>query len=84
MKIYNQEVIYENLLQKIICDCCKKEYDQQNFFEIEEFISIDKFGGYGSVFEDGTRIKLDLCQYCFKELLGKYCQIRPYSIKTES
>lgn len=29
-------------------------------------------GGYSSIFGDGVIVRLDLCQYCVKKLLGEY------------
>jgi hypothetical protein len=63
-------------IESITCDKCKKVYS--DIFEIQEFIEIEKIGGYASVFEDGTKIELDLCQHCFKDILGNYIRIKNY------
>lgn len=57
-------------MKSITCDCCKKEYDDT--MEIQEFLSYNDTAGYSSIFGDMNRLSLDLCQYCIKELLGKY------------
>jgi len=63
-------------LKSITCDVCKKEYDaQKDIDEIEEIIVINEVGGYGSVFGDGTSIKLDICQHCLKSILGKFLKL---------
>jgi hypothetical protein len=53
----------------LICDCCGREATIGHDYEAQEFVSIDFVGGYGSVFGDGTRVNLDICQYCLKEKL---------------
>ena len=69
---------------KIICDVCKKEYyTSENGFdgsdphvddslEVQEFVYIRHCGGFRSVFGDGSVMRIDMCQHCFKKLLGKY------------
>lgn len=59
-------------VHKIECDKCKKQFDERDFINWQECVSINNTGGYGSVFGDGARIRLDLCQDCFKELCGEY------------
>jgi antitoxin CcdA len=59
-------------LDKIICDFCKKKYSTKSsndILEIQEFVSVYRTGGYGSVFGDGEEIKVDICQHCFKKLI---------------
>jgi hypothetical protein len=73
MKIYHTVPSEEVELQKIICDCCKKEFT--DIFEIQEFISIEKDTGYGSIFGDDSLLLLDLCQHCVKKLLEPYIKI---------
>lgn len=67
-------------LDKVICDCCKKEYDfsdiySKDSFQIQEFHHIAFVAGYESVFGDGSKVECDLCQNCLKKLLGKYLRI---------
>lgn len=57
----------------VICDVCKKEFSyEKDDMEIQEFVYIKFRGGYSSVFGDGTRIQLDICQHCIKEKLGEF------------
>lgn len=60
----------------IQCDLCGCSYREgrtpQEDFEIQEFHKIDFVGGYGSVFGDGTRVKLDICQTCLRGLIGNF------------
>ncbi len=77
MKIFNTKIeeVKTEVLDKIICDVCKKEFQYNNYpddFEIQEFFSINTVGGYGSVFGDEERFRIDICQHCFKDILEKY------------
>ena len=72
MKKTIQEVVVMHKVVSIICDYCKKEYNDE--MELQEFLSCSTIGGYNSVFGDGVSMSFDLCQYCVKELLGKYIQ----------
>jgi len=47
---------------KYFCDKCEKEVTDR--FEKQEMVCINFTGGYGSVFGDGLRFKLQLCQDC--------------------
>jgi hypothetical protein len=47
--------------------CCDGEWD--------EHISIAFRGGYYSIFGDGNEVELDLCQHCFKEVLGQWIRV---------
>lgn len=64
-------------IDKVICDVCKKEYSfTDDVMEAQEFQHIFVNGGFGSVFGDGSQLKADICQYCFKEIMGKYLMER--------
>lgn len=70
---YRTEKVETRILDKIICDVCKKEYDYtKDFLETQEFQCININGGYGSVFGDGVQKKADVCQHCIQKLLGEY------------
>ena len=60
---------------KIKCDICGKEYsllDKDMDYEAQEFVRIRITAGYGSIFIDGDKYELDMCQYCLKEKLGEH------------
>jgi hypothetical protein len=61
--------------ESIICDICGKEYNIEDWLEIQEFHHINFVGGYGSVFGDGASIECDICQNCLKEMIGNFCRI---------
>lgn len=58
------------------CDRCgrhaKTAVDDTEF---HEFLSVDRLVGYGSIFGDGHRLKLDLCQHCMKDVLGQWITV---------
>jgi len=63
----------EIIVTKIVCDKCKKIFSKEDdWIDWQEFFSLGNLGGYGSIFGDGVDVHIDLCQHCFKELLGKY------------
>ena len=53
----------------IVCDACGVTAEADSM-EAQEFLSYSSVGGYASVFGDGARVNVDLCQHCFKSLLG--------------
>jgi len=74
MILFHETIIQEP--DSIICDRCDRVAQKvSNNFEFEEYLSIDYIGGYGSIIGDGTRIQLELCQYCIKELLLPYARL---------
>ncbi len=56
-----------------ICDRCGRRAELATS-EFQEFLSVDRVSGYGSVFGDGECLRLDLCQHCTKTLLGAWIQ----------
>ena len=58
----------------ITCDRCGQTW-QADTVDAAEFTSIDFTGGYGSIFGDGSQVKLDLCQRCLKTTLGLWLRI---------
>ena len=62
------------------CDKCSLEAnDADNTLEAQEFISIEHKAGYASIFGDSIEITIDLCQHCFKELLGLWVMLKMYN-----
>lgn len=60
-----------DILDKFICDKCKKEISDE--LELQETYRIQFTGGYGSIFGDGENVSCDLCQKCLKKLIGEFC-----------
>jgi len=70
---YTTKKIEEKVAENIECDVCKKIYNyEKDWTEIQEFQMIRFRAGFGSVFGDGAAYRLDICQHCLKDLLGKY------------
>ena len=53
----------------IVCDACSLAAEADSM-EAQEFLSYSTVGGYTSVFGDGAKIDVDLCQHCVKSLLS--------------
>jgi len=70
---YEKKMVEEQVPISIVCDVCKKEFDvKKDIMEAQEFQHIAFQGGYDSVFGDGAKMRLDICQHCLKKLLGEY------------
>ncbi|MDE0854133.1 MAG: hypothetical protein OSA97_06900 [Nevskia sp.] len=63
------------------CDCCgyvatpSVDTDPKSKWEFQEFIYIEQYCGYGSIFDDGSTLAAYLCQHCLKKLLGPYLRV---------
>ena len=77
MKKFREKVVQE--ISSYVCDRCGREADADDIqaAEAEEFVSIERVGGYGSIFGDGNQISVDICQHCLKEVLGEWLRIVP-------
>jgi len=60
---------------ELTCDRCGRIVPVSDAMEWQESLQLRFTGGYGSVFGDGTKVAVDLCQHCVKELLGAYCRV---------
>lgn len=70
---YKTKTIKQKIEDKVICDVCKKEFDcKTDWEEVQEFHCIRIRGGYGSVFGDGVKWKVDICQHCFEKMIKDY------------
>jgi hypothetical protein len=75
MKKFKKQSV--EVLSAYTCDKCGREADfDSDGFEAQEFISIEQKAGYASVFGDGDIVCLELCQHCFKELLGSWIKVK--------
>ena len=70
MKNYKEINRTNKELVSITCDRCHKTQD--DVMELQEWLRLDFVGGYNSLFGDGERYQLDLCQKCMNELFGVY------------
>ncbi len=76
-KQFREKVVPE--ISGYVCDRCGREAEAQGE-EAEEFVSFERVSGYGSIFGDGNRIAVDICQYCLKDVLGEWLRIMPLSL----
>nr|CBA28254.1 hypothetical protein Csp_A06350 [Curvibacter putative symbiont of Hydra magnipapillata] len=59
-----------------MCDRCGRQAERDDMdCEFHEFMSIQNRAGYGSIFGDGNRVDVDLCQHCVKDTLGAWIRI---------
>lgn len=58
-----------------ICDKCGKDVDADDFVEEQEALFITDTGGYGSVWGDGTRWSISLCQDCWHRIISPFVKI---------
>jgi hypothetical protein len=77
MQNYKEEKVTVNqkVVHSVTCDVCGKTHTYGEVgaeMEIQEFEMIRRENGYGSIFGDTTKTECDICQYCVKDLLGKY------------
>ena len=64
----------DGALSSITCDRCSQTWPADTV-DAAEFTSIDFTCGYGSIFGDGSQVKLDLCQRCLKTALGLWLRV---------
>jgi hypothetical protein len=59
------------------CDRCGRRMtaDLNQDWEWNQKLSISFEGGFGSVFGDGNKISVDLCQHCVLDTLGQWLRI---------
>ena len=69
-----EAVRLQSYVKQLCCDRCGREAEiDDSDCEFHEFTSVDLKAGYGSVFGDGSKVEVDLCQHCLKETLGGGC-----------
>jgi hypothetical protein len=56
-------------MTRVYCDKCKNEITET--MELQEVYRIEHRGGYGSVFGDGNRVFIELCQQCLFDMLDE-------------
>jgi len=60
----------EKVIDSVICDRCNKEFS--DVVELQEFLFIKRFCGFGSIFWDEKFTEVDLCQKCQERLFGDF------------
>ena len=62
-------VVYE-----IVCDRCGKAVQREGG-DFELMTSIGFEAGYASIFGDGNRVEIDLCEPCLRSVLGEWLRV---------
>ena len=76
MKKYIKKTIETEVIESIVCDCCKKEFSlTKDWIKTQEFLHINFTGGWESVFGDVNSVECDICPDCLNKLLGEYMRI---------
>jgi hypothetical protein len=64
-----------SFVHQIRCDRCGKEAERGEIgFTQMRPLSFE--AGYDSVFGDGNRVELDLCEPCFRDALGAWLRVK--------
>ena len=63
-----------SVVHQIACDRCGRQ-TERNETEFHEMTSIGFQAGYGSIFGDGSRVEVDLCQHCLQDTLGGWLRV---------
>jgi len=61
-------------INKLECDGCSADFTDDELGK-QEFLHMDRIGGYAAPFGDGLRVTLDLCPECQVKFLGDLVQI---------
>ena len=64
-----------SVVDRIVCDRCGKEVERGGP-ELSAMTSIDFLAGYASIFGDGNRVELDLCEPCLRDTLGTWLRVK--------
>jgi hypothetical protein len=64
-----------SVVHELVCDSCDI-VATRNETEFFEFTSIGYVAGYGSIFGDGSRVEIDLCQSCLRDALGAWLRVK--------
>jgi len=74
-RIYQDVQITEQRITAIECSRCKKTATPDDFVEWQEFFTWINTGGFGSVWGDGTKVSVDLCQQCTHDIFSGFATI---------
>ncbi|MCY1169840.1 MAG: hypothetical protein V4448_06600 [Pseudomonadota bacterium] len=64
-----------SVVHQIRCDRCDKEVERGEV-GFGEMTAIGFDAGYGSIFGDGNRVEVDLCEPCLRDTLGAWLRVR--------
>lgn len=64
-----------NVIHQIRCDRCGKEVERGEVgFATMTLIGFD--AGYDSIFGDGNRVEVDVCESCLRDTLGPWLRVK--------
>jgi NMD protein affecting ribosome stability and mRNA decay len=72
MQVKTMETV--SVVNQIRCDRCGKEAERGEL-GFQEMISIGFKAGYASIFGDGNRVEVDLCESCLRDSLGAWLRV---------
>lgn len=64
-----------SVVHQIRCDRCGKEAERGEIGFVE-MQSIGFDAGYDSIFGDGNRVEVDLCEPCLRDTLGAWLRVK--------
>lgn len=67
MKTYKKKTV--KVIDEICCDMCGETCTTQEPFMEHEYAKLEASWGYFSE-QDGTQYDIEICEYCFNEVLG--------------
>lgn len=73
MKIETMESV--SIVKQINCDRCGKVAERSDL-DFHAMTSVSFSAGYGSIFGDGNRVEIDLCEPCLKDTLGEWLRVK--------
>ena len=73
MQLKTTETI--GVVHQIRCDRCAKEVERGKI-GFGEMPSIGLDAGYNSVFGEGNRVEVDLCEPCLRDTLGPWLRVK--------
>lgn len=73
--MYRDEQVKRTVVTGFECNRCGQFYPADDFVEMQERLSWVNACGFGSVFGDGNRVELELCQSCVQAVLGEYLTV---------
>ncbi|MDR1531495.1 MAG: hypothetical protein LBS62_04805 [Clostridiales bacterium] len=69
-------------LHTVVCNMCGQEVSANQFGYLDEYLSIEKFWGFGSPY-DGDCHTIDICMSCYEKFVNT-CKIPPHSYSHEN
>lgn len=64
-----------SVVHQIRCDRCGKEVERGEA-GFGDMVSIGFDAGYDSIFGDGNRVEVDLCETCLRDTLGAWLRVK--------